>query len=298
MTNAGGAPAIRMHAPTFGVLVMLFGIFLFMVNDTLGKWLVATYSVGQVLLMRSAVALLVLLPFVWRGGIGPLVRVEQPRQQVLRVVFATLEVVAFYGAVMHLPLADTMAFWLAAPIYVAALSPLLLGEHVGWRRWMAIVAGFIGVLVVLQPSRESLSAPAFIAIGGSLAFALMMLTARSLRATPDRTLVFWQTVGALLAGIVLAPFGWLTPGVPDLLLLGILGVIAMFAHVCVTRAFKLGDAATIAPLQYTMLVWAVIFGYLVFGDVPRPAMILGAAIIVASGLFIFFRERRVSPPAS
>lgn len=292
MTAMQGLRYGRENAATLGVLVMLFGIFVFVVNDTLGKWLVQNFAIGQVLFMRSAVALLVLMLIMRGGGIRQAVRAEKPGMQALRAIFATVEVIAFYGAVMYLPLADTMAFWLAAPLYVAALSPLLLGEHVGWRRWTAIIVGFIGVLIVLQPSRESLTAPAFIAVGGSLAFALMMLTARSLRGTPDKTLSFWQTVAALIGGAVLAPFGWATPGLADFFLLGILGLLAMLAHICVTRAFKLADAATVAPLQYTLLIWAALFGYLVFGDVPRPAMVLGSLIIVVSGLFLFFRERK------
>ncbi|MEF2551651.1 DMT family transporter [Aurantimonas sp. A2-1-M11] len=294
MTQASAAATGRPSANTLGMAIMLFGIFLFMVNDTLGKWLVSTYSIGQVLMIRSLAALIVLAPFFWRTGLKPLVGLERPGLQVLRVVFATVEVIAFYGAVAYLPLADTMAYWLAAPIYVAALSPIFLKERVGIRRWTAIVVGFVGVLVVLQPSQASLTAPAFIAIGGSLTFALMMITARSLRGTSDKALVFWQTVGALVGGALLAPMGWVTPGLIDLVLLAILGVVAMAAHMCVTRAFKLGDAADIAPLQYTMLLWAILFGYLVFGDVPRLTMLLGAAIIMGAGLFIFFRERQLA----
>ncbi|MCV0396757.1 MAG: DMT family transporter [Rhizobiaceae bacterium] len=282
----------RENAATLGVLVMLFGIFVFVVNDTLGKWLVQSFAIGQVLFMRSAAALLVLVIIMRGKGVRQAIRAEKPGMQALRAILATVEVIAFYGAVMFLPLADTMAFWLAAPLYVAALSPFVLGEHVGWRRWTAIIVGFIGVLIVLRPSGDSFTVPAFIAVGGSLAFALMMLTARSLRGTPDKTLSFWQTIAALIGGAALAPFGWAMPSLVDFLLLGILGLLAMFAHICVTRAFKLADAATVAPLQYTMLIWAALFGYLVFGDVPRPAMILGSLIIIASGLFVFFRERR------
>lgn len=277
-----------------GIAVMLFGILLFSLNDVMGKWLVATYSVGQVLLIRSAAALIILIPFIWSAGVITLVRVERPKLQAVRVAFSTAEVFCFYTAVVYLPLADVMTYWLAAPIYVAALSPFLLGERVGWRRWTAIALGFVGVLVALQPSAATLTLPALISILGSLTFAFMMLSGRALRGTPDTTLVFWQMVGAGIAGIVIAPFTWVQPTGFDLGLIALLGVVAMAAHVCVNRSLKLADAATVTPFQYTLLFWAVLFGWLVFGDVPRPAMLLGAVIIVAAGLFIFFRGRKVA----
>ena len=288
------SPAIRDSSnERLGIVVMLVGVLMFALNDTLGKWLVATYSVGQVLLIRSAAALLVLLPFLWSTGLRPLVTVERPGMQFLRVLLSSVEVYAFYFAVISMPLADVMTFWLAAPIYVAALSPFLLGEPVGWRRWTAIFIGFVGVVIALEPSAATLTAPALISIFGSFCFAFMMLSGRALRGTPDKVLVFWQIIGAGLLGLLTAPFGWVQPSGFDLMLLGTLGVVAMAGHVCVNRAMKLADAATVSPFQYTLLPWAILFGWLVFGDVPRSAMLTGAVIIVAAGLFIFFREQRL-----
>jgi drug/metabolite transporter (DMT)-like permease len=276
-----------------GMFIMLAGMLMFSVNDTMGKWLVSTYSVGQVLLLRSAAALLILSPFLWRSGIRPLLSVERPGMQALRVLLSSAEVYCFYFAVISLPLADVMTYWLAAPIYVAALSPLLLGEHVGWRRWTAIFIGFGGVVVALEPSAATLTLPALISIAGSFCFAFMMLSGRALRGTPDTALVFWQIVGAGLLGLMTAPFGWVQPSTFDFGLLGLLGVVAMVAHMCVNRALKLADAATVAPLQYTLLLWAIAFGWVIFGDLPRPAMLAGAAIIISSGLFIFMREQQL-----
>jgi drug/metabolite transporter (DMT)-like permease len=121
-------------------------------------------------------------------------------------------------------------------------------------------------------------------------FAAMVLTGRQLRGTPDTTLVVWQTTGVLAAGAVLAPWGWVPPTLPDLFLLGLLGVVAMLAHVCVNRSLKLAQAAAVAPLQYTLLPWAMLLGWLFFGDVPRVAMLLGAAVIVAAGLALLAIE--------
>lgn len=300
---------LRQLSPTgMGVAVMLLGMLLFALNDAMGKWLVSTYSLGQVVLVRSAAAIIVLLVILWRSGLTRVFRVERPALQAARVFFSTAELFCFYFAVAALPLADVMTYWLAAPIYVAALSPFLLGEKVGWRRWTAIGIGFVGVVIALQPSSASLTSAALFSILGSAAFAFMMLSGRQLRNTPDTVLAFWQVVGAGLAGLVamaVVPSGWvpLKSGF-DLSLLGLLGIVAMTAHVLVNRALKLADAATVAPLQYTLLLWAVVFGWLIFGDVPQTSIVIGAGLIVLSGLYIFFREnalkrrqaRAVNPP--
>lgn len=286
---------LRKLSPTgLGVAVMLLGMLLFALNDAMGKWLVSTYSQGQVILIRSVAALVILVPIVWKGGLSGLMKIERPSLQVARVFFSTAELFCFYFAVAALPLADVMTYWLAAPIYVAALSPFLLGEKVGWRRWTAIAIGFVGVLIALQPSSASLTSAALFSILGSAAFAFMMLSGRQLRNTPDTVLAFWQIIGAGLAGLVavfVTPSGWLpVQSGFDLAFLGLLGVVAMAAHVLVNRALKLADAATVAPLQYTLLLWAVVFGWLFFDDVPQTSILVGAGLIVLSGLYIFFRE--------
>ena len=115
---------------------------------------------------------------------------------------------------------------------------------------------------------------------------------RMLRGTADGALVLWQTLGALVAGLATAPFGWVTPTPGDFALLSLLGVVAMLAHLLMARSLKLADAATVAPIQYTLLVWAILFGWLIFGDVPGEAILVGAGLIIFSGLAIWLRERR------
>ncbi|MDB5623495.1 MAG: hypothetical protein JWR39_2058 [Devosia sp.] len=281
-----------------GLLVMLAAMFLFSLNDAMGKWLVSSYGVGQVLLLRSLAALVILAPFVCKAGLGPLLAVERPRLQAMRVVFSTAEVFCFYWAVYYLPLADVMTYWMAAPIYVAAMSPLLLKEKVGLVRWAAIGLGFLGVLVALTPSGEINFVALAAALVGTLAFALMVVSGRTLRQTPDTTLVLFQLVGALLAGLLLSPFDWTTPSAPDFLLLGALGAVAMLAHIGVNRAVKLADAATVAPLQYTQLPWAILMGFVFFGDLPRPLTLAGAAIILVSSLVIYASENRARAAAA
>lgn len=286
------------NATLAGILMMLLGILLFSLNDVMGKWLVATYTVGQVLLLRSAAALLVIVPFVVKQGVQRTLRPERPGLQLLRVALGSCEVALFYWAVSYLPLADTMTLWLAAPVWAVVLAALLLGERVDAGRWVAVVAGFAGVAIALNPSGQSLSLPAIIALVGSFSFAAMMITGRQLRGTPDVTLVFWQTLGALLMGVVLLPFGWVTPTLADLGLLGLLGIVAMVAHICVTRSLKLAEASVVVPYQYTLIVWALVFGWFVFGDWPTPAMLFGAALIIAAGLALLVLERRAGNAAS
>lgn len=293
LTDRSAQPPF-LSASQLGVLLMLVGMFLFSLNDAMGKWLVASYGVGQVLLIRSLAALVILAPFLWMFGPARLFRLERPKLQAARVVFSTAEVFCFYAAVRELPLADVMTYWLAAPIYVAALSPFLLGERVGALRWAAIGIGFVGVLVALTPSGDVSPFATTVAIIGSMCFALMVLTGRSLRRTPDTALVFWQLVGAGLAGLVLAPFEWVSPSGIDWTLLALLGVVAMGAHLCVNRALKLADAALVAPLQYTLLPWAIILGWLFFADVPNALMLAGGAIIIGAGLMLLIRQRRAA----
>jgi drug/metabolite transporter (DMT)-like permease len=286
------------NATLAGIVMMLLGILLFSLNDVMGKWLVATYTVGQVLLLRSAAALAVIAPFVVKQGIRRTLRPERPGLQALRVGLGSCEVALFYWAVSYLPLADTMTLWLAAPVWAVVLAALLLGERVDAGRWLAVVAGFVGVAVALNPSGQSLSLPALIALVGSLSFAAMMITGRQLRGTPDVTLVAWQTLGALLMGVALLPFGWVTPSLADAALLALLGIVAMAAHLCVTRSLKLAEASVVVPYQYTLIVWALVFGWLVFGDWPTPAMLLGAALIIAAGMALLVLERRAGNSVS
>jgi drug/metabolite transporter (DMT)-like permease len=275
-----------------GIGLMLIGMLLFSLNDAMGKWLVATYSVGQVLLIRSLFALVILIPFIWKLGLPRLFGVEKPGLQALRVGFATAEVFCFYWAVQYLPLADVMTYWLAAPILVAALSPVLLREKVSLLQWLAIGAGFLGVLIALTPSGEFQFGPTMVALTGMTCFALMMITGRSLRGTPDIALVFWQNTGAGLIGGVLCMLVWVPPTGPDFFLLGVLGLVAMSAHLCVTRALKLADAAIVAPFQYTLLPYAILFGWMFFGDLPGIMTLAGGAVIIVAGLFLFVVEQR------
>src|SRR3954463_5406259 len=285
-----------------GIGLMLAGVCMFAFGDALGKVLVARYPVNQLLLLRAAVPLALLLTLIWRQR-ATLPKLERPGLQLLRIVLSTAEVAAFFVAVMYLPLADVITYYLAGPIFVTALSAIILREQVGWRRWSAVAVGFAGVLIAMQPSAQTITWPALIALGGSFSFALLMIVTRSLRATPDIVLAATQFAGTFTVGLAMAPFAFVAPALPDLGLFVLAGCISIVALLCTNRSLKLALASVVVPYQYSMIVWAVMFGYVVFGDVPQVSTIAGAAIIIGAGLYIFIREQQlgrgqpaVSPP--
>lgn len=281
-------------ATLVGIGLMIAGIFAYSLNDVMGKWLVSTYSVAQVMLIRGLAAFALLMPFLWREGWSGIRSVQRPGLHLLRSVAVIFDVACFYWAVAYLPLATVMTYYLAGPIYVTALSALILGEKVGWRRWGAVALGFCGVVIALDPTSGLFGLPDLIAFCGSLGFAFLMITTRMLRGTSETLLVTAQIVAPMLVGLVLAPFAWVSPTGIDLGLLGLLGIVSMAASLCVNRALKLAPASVVVPYQYTFIVWAVVFGYVFFNDMPSVHMLVGAAIIIGAGLFIFLREQTLA----
>ncbi|MFC3674439.1 DMT family transporter [Ferrovibrio xuzhouensis] len=277
-----------------GIAFMLAGTALFTCNDALGKWMVASLSVGQILFVRSVSALVILAPLVWRAGPREVFVVAQPGRHLLRALLIVAEVSCFYLAVRHLPLADVMAVYQATPLIVTVLAIPLLGERVGWRRALAVGIGFIGVMLVLQPAAGGVfSTAALIALAGSLCYALMMIATRRLRAFSALTLIVYHTLAVGLAGLLALPWGWQPLDLQSALLLALMGVVATGAHMCVNQALRLAPAATVVPYTYTSMIWAILLGWVFFADRPTLAMLAGAGIIVASGLFVLHRERQI-----
>lgn len=291
---SGGGVSGHKENIAAGIGLMVLGMFIFSVNDALGKWLAATYTVAQILLFRSAAAAAVLVPVLRTSGLKQAMWMPRPWLETLRVGLATAETICFYAAVSVLPLADAVTYYLAGPIYVTLIAALFLGEKVGWRRWTAVLVGFGGVILALQPTTGIFGWHALIAFAGSVIYALLMIVTRMLRGTSPTVMAAWQIWTGLLFGLATAWWHW-TPIANgfDVLLLGLLGVVALGAIVCVNRSLAYAPASVVVPYQYTMIVWAIVFGYVFFGDVPDLLTLLGAAIIVGAGLFIYFRERKV-----
>lgn len=276
-----------------GIAFMLLGTALFTFNDALGKWMVASVAVGQLLFIRSAAAMVVLIPMVHKAGWRETFVLAQPGRHAMRLAFIVAEVACFYLSVRYLPLADVMSVYQATPLIVTILAIPLLGEAVGWRRGLAVGIGFIGVLLVLQPEGGVFTAPALIALAGSVAYALMMIVTRQLRETGALSLIVYHTLAVGLAGLLTLPWGWAEVDMMGIVYLVLIGVVATAAHACVNQGLRLAPAAVVVPYTYTSLLWAILLGWLFFADLPTPLMLLGAGIIVASGLFVLHRERQI-----
>ena len=220
------------------------------------------------------------------------------------LVRATLAVGAMFGffyGLAHMPLINALTLGYTAPLIMTALVALFLGDNVGWRRWTAVVIGFIGVLVMLRPGSEEISFAAIAVLVAALCYASQAITARYLGGTESTlSLSFYVVVGPLLVAIAI--FGrdtWVAPDLIGWILLFGAAICSIFAWVGFTNGYRAVSPATLAPLEYVALVGGAIAGYLIWDEVPDGWVIVGAAIIVASGLFVVYRsERKPTPQAA
>ena len=274
-------------------LLMVLAMAAFACEDALLKGLSGRIPTGQLLAVIGFAGMAVFGLWIAFSPEGLRLRNLLRPQVALRNLCEGVCAITFVTALATGDLSIASAILQAQPLLMTLGAALFLGEQVGWRRWMSIAVGFAGVLILLAPSLQVSGLGVLFALLGTAAFAAMVILGRSLRETPDRDLVLFQLAAATLAGLVLAPFDWQpVRSLSDLGLLFLLGVVATAAHMLVTRSLKLADASVVAPLQYSLLVWGALLGFVVFGDVPATGMIAGAALIVGSGLIVLRRSSR------
>ena len=229
---------------------------------------------------------------IWRAGGLKSVRPNRPWMQALRIIVAFGSTLGFFYVFPRMPLVDAYAISFAAPLFMVALSVPMLGEPVGWRRWTAVVVGFAGVLIMLDPWGIEFHAMSLIVLGATFCYSLSTVMLRLLsRRDSDIVALFWlslATSGASLAGAIPV---WVWPTAIDWVWLVVMGLLGGIAQVMNTRAWRLASTAVLAPFDYTSIVLAVLFGYLWFKEEPSWTVWLGLPLVMGSGLYILHRER-------
>lgn len=284
------------HEPLRGILLMVCAVSTFSLLDTTAKYLVQTYPVGQVVWARYVghvvLAAALLLPLHGRS----LLVTQRPGLQVLRSLFLFGSTCANFGALQFLQLAETSSILFSTPFMVAMLAVPLLGEHIGPRRWAAIGIGFFGVLIVIRPGLGLVHWAASLSLLCALFGACYQITTRKL-AGVDRavTTQFYSALVGALAITPLAPFIWRTPDIEGAVLMLCLGALGGFGHWLLILAHRLAPAPILAPFSYVQLLPMILLGYLVFGDFPDHWTLIGAGIVLSSGLYLLYRERKMKP---
>ncbi|MFX0546246.1 DMT family transporter [Roseovarius sp. S1116L3] len=277
-----------------GIVLMCVGIACLAINDTIAKLLTDRYSPVQILFLRNLIALPPALAIAMTMGGKVALRSHRPMAHLLRGSVWTCAAVLYFISLRHLGLAEATTLVFAAPIFIIALSSLLLGEHVGWRRWSAVIVGFVGVLIVVRPGSEAFQAVALYPVGTALFYAVLMIGSRWVdpRENVWTLMLYLVGAGALISGIF-SPFFWtpIRPG--DLWLFAGIAVAGTAGMTLITQAFRFTSASLVAHFEYTGLLWATLLGWLVWSDIPDLATLLGGSIIVASGVFIIYRGDRV-----
>jgi len=276
-----------------GILLMVASMVLFTLLDATAKHLVQTLPPAVAVFGRYVVAFVLSVAVIMRKGGPQLMRTRHPALQALRGVMLMGATMLNFIAIMHLQLAQTAAIFFTIPLWVCALSVPILGEHVGLRRWIAVAVGFLGVLVIMRPGSDSFHWAMLLSIGASFCGAIYNIVTRKVggRDRAETSLFYVGLVGAR-AGAVPLPFVWQTPEGMQWLLLGFIGLVGTIGHFMLIQAHRLAPASVLAPFMYTQIVWMILLGYIFFGDVPDVWTLVGAALVVASGLFVFAGEAR------
>lgn len=292
MTRAVTAQSNNVPA---GIALMIAATIVFALQDGISRHLAGSYNTWMVVMIRYWFFAAFVLSVAARapGGLRAAARTEQPLLQAFRGVLLAGEIcVAVYGFTL-LGLIDSLAVFICYPLLVAALSGPVLGESVGWRRWAAIGVGFIGVLIILQPSGGVFDPAAVVPLISAFMFALYgLLTRYAARRDSTATSFFWTGVvgAAFLTGFGL--YHWQPMTAPDWGWMALLCVSGAFGHWLLIRCYEVAEASAVQPFAYFHLVWAAILGITVFGETIRLNVALGAALVVGAGLFTLWRERR------
>ncbi len=279
-----------------GIVATLIATLLFASQDAVTKHLMSSLHISQILFVRFSVfTVFALILCHQRNGILIALRANRPWLQISRGLMIVIEMVIFAYALHLLGIAPTHALFASFPIMVTALSIPLLGEAVGMRRWVAVITGFLGTLIILKPGFGVIHPGALIALLGGLMFALYNLMTRLAARTDsfETSLLYFGLVG-LAFSTLLVPFYWKMPNIQESGWLLVVSMTGMIGHYLLIKALEITPAAVLQPFNYFILLWAMIVGYLIYDEVLDPVTLLGATIVISSGIFIARREYALS----
>jgi drug/metabolite transporter (DMT)-like permease len=282
--------ARREHVP-LAILYMLGATIMFSASSAVSKWLVAHYPIGEVLFTRTLVALVTCAIFIMPQTGLAVFRTNRLRHHVMRSVSQAFSQTFLLIAFSLMPLAGAIAINFSSPLFATLVSALILKEAVGLARWTALLVGFCGVLIVTNPGTETFQIGALFALANAVLYGSVTAGVRSMTATESaETLTLYQL--ALLTAIftLLLPLGWTTPTAVGALWIVFNGVSNAVGQYWWTRSLHLAPASAIAPFYYLSLIWASILGFAIWGEVPTVSLVIGSAVVVASGLFLLWRE--------
>ncbi len=280
------------------IIAMIAGTALLLCNDAATKYLTQSYPVGQVICLRQAATLLMILPYImavtgWRG-----VRVVHWPGQFYRGLLFVAGAGLMVTSLSLLPLTTVIAISFVSPIFVALLSAPLLGERVGVHRWGAVIIGFAGVLLIVRPGAAGFEWVLLLPVANALINGFRDVATRRLsRSETSVSILICSTIIVMLAGLATAPFGWKSLGANGALLFLLAGLCNAGAHFLMIEALRMGEASLVSPFRYTSFLWAILFGYFLWGEVPGLWVALGVGLIICGGLFMVRGERNKRIPA-
>ncbi len=282
-------------APASGqaIAVMCFGVFCLVLNDALGKWLVASYPPVQMIFVRNLLALpMIAAVIVLRRAPGGFTT-RHVRVHALRGLLMVAAAYCLFSGLRVLPLAEVTALGFTTPIFITALSVPLLREPVGWRRWAAVLVGFVGVLIVLRPGAATFQPASLFIIATAFLYALFLIAARWIgRQESFFTMMFFVMLFPVIYAGPLAALDWHAIAPDHFALFMGMAACGPLGITLIGHAFRLAPAAAVAPFDYTSLVWASLFGWLMWGELPDAWTYAGAAVIIAGGVYILLRETK------
>lgn len=277
-------------APVRGIVYMILGGVFMAVNNAMLKW-VSGYPPGEVLFLRgifTALSILVLVSF--SGGLRSL-RVNRISGHLVRAGCMVFSTFCFVLGLRYLPLGETTAITFAGPLFVTAMAGPFLGESVGWRRWMAVVVGFSGILLITRPTGDAFQLAALLPLGAAFGAAIRDVVTRKISVNESSIAILLTTTLALMwGGLMTLPFGWRMPTPFDMGVIVASGILVTAGHYYTIETFRHAETALVSPFKYLSIVWAILIGFMVWGDIPDVWMIGGTSLVVLSGLYILHRE--------